>query len=116
LSALSLLFWSITRYTDSQFLTNSYNSKTNSNVNPIQLGFLLGFSIKIGKSEKLFLNPEVNYQINLYTKTKVSANNPIGNILVNNIINPTLKKGSEESFGTFKLPSLSLKLVYRFSN
>ncbi|MEA5139238.1 hypothetical protein [Arcicella rigui] len=92
------------------------NTLLTPNVNPIQLGFLLGFSIKIGKSEKLFLNPELNYQINLYTKTKVSASNPIGNILVNNIINPTIKQGSEESFGTFKLPSISLKFVYRFSN
>lgn len=81
-------------------------------VNPVQLGITLGKRFQFKKNPRLSLSAELSYQLNLASRSKLESDDFLGQIILTNFVSPILDEGTEDSFGSFNLPSLSIRLNY----
>lgn len=100
---------------DNPFLQDFYeNTLLEPIIAPIQLGITVGKKVHFKKASKLFLDVEFSYQLNLSNRVRIQSESFLGQILVNNFISPILDEGSKDSFQSFNLPSLSVRLGYQW--
>ena len=85
-------------------------------ITTIQLEVKLGKRIHFKKITKLFLDIELSYQYNLSAQVTMKASSTIGNNLVENFITPIIDQGSKDSFSSFALPTVGLRLSYQLGN
>ncbi|MEM9932288.1 MAG: hypothetical protein AAF824_01695 [Bacteroidota bacterium] len=88
------------------------DTKVKAVLNPIQLGFTMGKRFRFKRRPRWSIHTEFSYQINLASRARLDSDDFIGQLIVNNFINPILDEGTEDSFGSFNLPSISIRLSY----
>lgn len=82
-------------------------------IKPVQLGLTFGKKFSFRKTPNLSLMVELNYHINVASKTSFDSPSFIGNVIVNSFVEPNLDPSTADSFGSFNLPSMTLRLQYR---
>lgn len=81
-------------------------------VKPVQLGLLFGKKFGFSKIPGLFLMAELNYQFNINTKTTFESPTLVGQVIVDSFIEPNFDPSTQDSFDSFDLPSLSIRVQY----
>lgn len=81
-------------------------------VKPIQMGITVGKRFQFKKAPRLSLHTEFSYQLNLSGRSDLESDSFLGQVILNNFAGPVLSEGTAESFGSFNLPALTVRLSY----
>ncbi|MEM8507237.1 MAG: hypothetical protein AAF717_05375 [Bacteroidota bacterium] len=84
-------------------------------VKPIQLGAMFGKKFSFSKIPNFLLMVELSYHFNLTTRTKFDSASLVGRVIVDAFIEPNFDASTVDSFGSFNLPSLAIRLQYRIA-
>ncbi|CAG4999945.1 hypothetical protein DYBT9275_02350 [Dyadobacter sp. CECT 9275] len=77
-----------------------------------RLGVTLGRRFGFRKIPRFGLHMELSGQWNIGSRTSIESSSFIGNVLVNQFAEPILREKTKESFSSFYLPSLTLRISY----
>ncbi len=99
---------------DNDFLQDFYeNTEIIPTLRIVQVGFTVGKRFHFKRVPKLGLLAEFSYQVNLASSMKLNSKSSIGQIILDRFVSPILDEGTSESFGSFNLPTLTLRLNYQ---
>ncbi|PSL18787.1 hypothetical protein CLV60_12916 [Dyadobacter jiangsuensis] len=77
-----------------------------------RLGITLGRRFGFSKIPRFGFHTELSAQWNIGSGTAIESSSPIGNILIKQFAEPILQERTQESFSSFFLPSLTLRVSY----
>ncbi|MDR6809632.1 hypothetical protein J2Y45_006710 [Dyadobacter sp. BE34] len=77
-----------------------------------RLGITIGRRFGFMKIPRFGLHTELSGQWNMGSRTSIESSSLIGNVLVNQFAEPILREKTKDSFSSFFLPSLTLKVSY----
>ncbi|WAC12482.1 hypothetical protein [Dyadobacter pollutisoli] len=77
-----------------------------------RLSITIGRRFGVRKIPRFGLHTELSGQWNMGSSTSIESSSRIGNVLVNQFAEPILQEKTKDSFSSFFLPSLTLKVSY----
>ncbi len=77
-----------------------------------RLGITLGRRFSFSKIPRFGFHTELSAQWNMGSRTAIGSSSTIGNVLIKQFAEPILQEKTKESFSSFFLPSLTLRVSY----